>query len=228
MNQNTILRLTIVGLLLVAVGVAGCRSTTEAVTFRTLDTDFSKGRLTHEQTVGLSDLVKFHGHLCDGLVVGALALQEALHELYPDGLIDRTNLRVVSQASPCLTDAGVYLTGGRYQFSTFYVDTALAGLYVVQRLDNHTAVRVAMRPGVKPAAIDSLGALAVAQRLSACQLDTLKRMEDAFTADLLQADPHDLFIVEPLDDYDWQPIPRHDYTKTDILNRAAPPCQTDH
>ncbi|WP_394331308.1 FmdE family protein [Pricia antarctica] len=38
------------------------------------------------------DLVKFHGHLCDGLVVGHLALQLAMHELYPDGIIDRTRI----------------------------------------------------------------------------------------------------------------------------------------
>lgn len=38
------------------------------------DTDFSKGRLQHVQTITLNDAVKFHGHLCDGLTVGFLGL----------------------------------------------------------------------------------------------------------------------------------------------------------
>jgi acetolactate decarboxylase len=37
---------------------------------KVMDTDFSKGRLTHQQTITLDDAAKFHGHLCDGLVVG--------------------------------------------------------------------------------------------------------------------------------------------------------------
>jgi acetolactate decarboxylase len=36
---------------------------------KVIDTDFSKGRLTNEQQITLSDVAKFHGHLCDGLVV---------------------------------------------------------------------------------------------------------------------------------------------------------------
>lgn len=55
-------------------------------------TDFSKGRLGNIQHIDLDDLVKFHGHHCDGLVVGHLALLAALYELqYPDGVVDRTN-----------------------------------------------------------------------------------------------------------------------------------------
>jgi len=106
------------------------------IEFETIDTDFSKGRLTHRQTISMNDLEKFHGHLCDGLVVGALAMQEAMNILYPNQPIDRTNLRIVSKPSPCLTDVAIYLTGGRYQFNTFYVDTDFEGIYILQRIDN--------------------------------------------------------------------------------------------
>lgn len=54
------------------------------LTFETIDTDFSKGRLNHKQTININDLEKFHGHLCDGLVVGALAMQEGMKVLYPN------------------------------------------------------------------------------------------------------------------------------------------------
>jgi len=65
------------------------------IIFETIDTDFSKGRLNQKQIVTINDLEKFHGHLCDGLVVGLLAMQEAMKELYPNQPIDRTNLRIV-------------------------------------------------------------------------------------------------------------------------------------
>lgn len=87
---------------------------TQAQSIKVNDTDFSKGRLGNIQPVDLQDLSKFHGHLCDGLAEGFLALQQALYELYPDSIIDRTNTRIVSKPSPCLTDVAIYLTGGRY------------------------------------------------------------------------------------------------------------------
>jgi len=86
---------------------------------KVIDTDFSKGRLTLEHELNLEDLEKFHGHLCDGLVVGFLGIKEGLDALYPNGIIDRTNTRIVSKSSPCLTDVAVYITGGRYQFNSF-------------------------------------------------------------------------------------------------------------
>lgn len=140
----------------------------ENISFKTIDTDFSKGRLNHKQTITINDLEKFHGHLCDGLVVGALAMQEAMNTLYPNQPIDRTNLRIVSKPSPCLTDVAIYLTGGRHQFNTFYVDTEFEGIYIIQRIDDLNAVSVSLNNGLKPNAIDSLGNIAIQKNLSPC------------------------------------------------------------
>lgn len=52
------------------------------LSFRVIDTDFSKGRLGFQQEIELDDLVKFHGHLCDGLVVGTKALNYAFAEFF--------------------------------------------------------------------------------------------------------------------------------------------------
>lgn len=195
------------------------------ITFETIDTDFSKGRLNHNQTHSLTDLEKFHGHLCDGLVVGALAIDQGMKVLYPDGPIDRTNLRIVSQPSPCLTDAAIYLTGGRYQFNTFYVETNFRGIYIIQRIDDKRAVSISMNEGVKPAEIDSLGSLAIRQKLSACQIDELKLLEDDFTDFLLRSNPEKLFTVSEIDDFVWNPNPKNDYLKSDILNKNIPDCK---
>jgi acetolactate decarboxylase len=189
-----------------------------------VDTDFSKGRLGHEQVVTLNDLITFHGHWCDGLVVGALGLGEALKELYPNTLIDRTDLRIISRSSPCLTDVAVMLTGGRAQFGTFQVSDTIPGLYLVQRISDRRAFSVKLRPGVKPAAIDSLSRFAVAGTLSPCGLDSLQAIEEQFGADLLAQDPKTTYTVEELTAFEWPASTFPTYTKIDILNKNAPRC----
>lgn len=212
--------------MLVGVVLFSCeRNADPDIQFHVIDTDFSKGRLMFEQTIDLNDLVKFHGHLCDGLVVGAIAMDLTLKKLYPEGVIDRTNLRVVSKPSPCLTDVGAYLSGGRYQFNTFYVDTDFDGIYIVQRIDTEEAFSISMNAGVKPKAIDSLGGLAVKKELSACKIDSLKKMEDDFTDFLLSHEqPSNLFTVKKLKEFSWEPILRNDFLKTDVLNKGKDVC----
>lgn len=194
------------------------------VSWRVVDTDFSKGRLGHEQTVTFTDLVKFHGHWCDGLVVGAMGLGAALKEFYPDGPIDRTDLRIISRSSPCLTDVAILLTGARAQFGTFQVSDTITGLYILQRISDGRAFRVKLNPGIKPAAIDSLTPLAVQQRLSPCGLDSLQGIEEAFGQYLLTREPKDAFTLTALTDFHWPAPTGPVYTKTDILNKNAPRC----
>jgi len=193
-------------------------------TIKVVDTDFSKGKLGLEHELNLKDLEKFHGHLCDGIVTGFLGLKEALSVLYPNGIVDRTNTRIVSKSSPCLTDAAVYLTGGRYQFNTFYVSNDIGGIYVVQRIDNKKTVVVNMNKGVKPAKIDIMSALAVKGELPACDLEKLKIMENNFSKKLLSEDPKNNFTVTEITNFKWNPVLKNDFTKTDILNKNAESC----
>ena len=212
------------GLVIILV-FAFCSISDKFPEFQNIDPHFSKGRLNHKQTVTINDLEKFHGHLCDGLVVGALAMQEAMKELYPTHPIDRTNLRIVSKPSPCLTDVAIYLTGGRYQFNTFYVDTEFEGLYIIQRIDPSKAVSVSLNNDVKPKAIDSLGNIAIQQRLSPCAIDHLRKLEDDFTKTLIQSDPTKLFTVKEISSFEWKPKTKSDYLRTDILNKNLPHCK---
>ncbi|MGV6829160.1 MAG: formylmethanofuran dehydrogenase subunit E family protein [Flavobacteriales bacterium] len=194
-------------------------------TIKVIDTDFSKGRLTLEHELKLEDLGKFHGHLCDGLVVGFLGIKEGLKVLYPNGIIDRTNTRIVSKSSPCLTDVAVYITGGRYQFNSFYVDNTIEdGFYIIQRKDNLKTVAVNLNKGVKPVKINELGAKAVKGELPACDLDKLKEMEDDFSNKLLSENPKDNFSVIEITDFEWKPVLKNDYIKTDILNKNKSNC----
>lgn len=196
----------------------------KSISFKTNDTDFSKGRLGFHQEVEMDDLVKFHGHLCDGLVVGAMGLNQALETLFPEGVIDRTDLRIVSKSSPCLTDVAVYLTGARYQFGTFYVDDAIDGMYVVQKISDGAAIQVNLKKGVKPTIIDEMSTLAVNKELSGCELDKLKGIEDDFMDFLLEADAKEIFQITVLKDFEWKPVLKGDFTKTDVLNKNAASC----
>jgi len=191
---------------------------------RVLDTDFSKGRLTHQQTITLYDVVKFHGHLCDGLVVGYLGLREALYKIYPDSIIDRTNTRIASKSSPCLTDIAIYLTGGRYQFNTFYVSDSIKYPFIVQRIDNGKTYGVKLKQGIKPAVIDSLGNLANTGKIDACGIDSLHLIENKFLHKLLGATPKEVFVVEEITNYTWKSVLSNSFLKTDIVNKNLQNC----
>lgn len=212
------------GLVIMLFAFASCNTSGNYPELETIDTDFSKGRLNHKQTILISDLEKFHGHVCDGLVVGVIAMQEAMQELYPNQPIDRTNLRIVSKPSPCLTDVAVYLSGGRYQFNTFYVDTEFEGLFIVQRIDDLKTVSVSLNNGVKPTAIDSLGNKAIQKELAPCDIDRLRGLEDDFTQTLIHTDPAEMFTVKEITTFVWDPKTKNNYLKTDVLNKHLPSC----
>jgi acetolactate decarboxylase len=191
---------------------------------QTIDTDFSKGRLNHIQTITLADVEKFHGHLCDGLVLGFLSLKEALQQIYPNAIIDRTNTRIVSKASPCTSDVAIYLTGGRYQFNTFYVSNEINYNYIVQQIDTGTAFGVKLKPGIKPPIIDEMGTKAIQQKLSPEELDKLKVLEDKFSKDLLSMNPREVFIIEEIKNFKWKPILSNQFVKTDVINKNIESC----
>tara|TARA_R110002050_G_scaffold300722_2_gene471929 strand:+ start:71479 stop:72156 length:678 start_codon:yes stop_codon:yes gene_type:complete len=218
--------------IVISVTLLGCApeetetpSVTKGPIIKVNDTDFSKGRLGLYHEITLQDLEKFHGHLCDGLVVGMLGLNEGLLALYPGGIVDRTNTRIVSKGSPCLTDVAVYLTGGRYQFNSFYVSNNIEGIYVVQRIDNGKTVVVKMNKGVKPDEINVLGAQAEKGELESCDLDKLKDLENEFSEMLLSTNAKDNFTVTAVSDFEWNPVLKSDYTKTDILNKNKKECK---
>ena len=51
------------------------------------------------------------------------------------------------------------------------------------------------------------------------------KLEDDFSELLLSSAPADLFIVDNINDFNWQPVLKGTFTKTDILNKDLKPCQ---
>ncbi|WP_332914377.1 acetolactate decarboxylase [Algoriphagus boritolerans] len=183
------------------------------LSFRVVDTDFSKGRLGFQQEIFLDDLVKFHGHLCDGLVVGTKALIIPFQPFFGAAEIDRTDYRIISGASPCLTDAASYLTGGRLQFGTQQVISKPTGLFLIERISDGKSVQVNLNAGIKPQEIISLTALAEQGKLSPCEMDHLKSLEDQFSIQVLATASAELYNLVVLDQFKWVQAPFETFKK---------------
>ncbi len=109
-------------------------------------------RSAHAREVTLADLVRFHGHPCDGLMIAARGLALGLAELFGDGPVDRTDLAGATNASVCYGDVLGYLTGARHRcYGSITVDAKLGDEWLLLHRATGDAVRVAHRPGVKPA-----------------------------------------------------------------------------
>jgi formylmethanofuran dehydrogenase subunit E len=195
-------------------------------TFQVLDTESSHGRYASQpKQITVKDLVKFHGHACDGLFRGVFALSLALAELFGDGVIDRTDLRVRSRNSPCLGDIAAYLTGGRVRFGTQDVDDVPGVWFVIQRISTGETVRVDENPGVYPAELSAEeGRLVGSRTATPEEVDRLQAAQWEWVRTvLLPASKPALYTVRRLDDYHWPPVPyAHVGLRTDILFRSVP------
>lgn len=161
--------------------------------------------------------------MCDGLIEGFIGLQLGLIQLYPNKIADRTKTRIISKSSPCLSDVAVYISGGRQQYNTFYVDNNIQGLYIVQRIDTKNTIVIQREANIKPAIIDQMSDDAIAGKLNECQLEKLKKLETDYSNFLLRINPNNLFTVEYVDNSEW--IPKADiYIKTDIINKNKTRC----
>ena len=189
--------------------------------FKVLDTESSHGRYSREyKQIKFEDLVKFHGHACDGLYRGTYALSVALRMFFPDGIVDRTDLRAVSRNSPCLGDAVSYLTGARVRFGTQDVRNEPGVWYILQKISTLEAVYVYEEKGFFPEEISkieySLSELSREQLPN--RLNELKEKQDFWVRNtLLCTRPSEHYFAKKLD-YKWIDVPyANKGVRTDIL-----------
>ncbi|MCL5441750.1 MAG: formylmethanofuran dehydrogenase subunit E family protein [Candidatus Thermoplasmatota archaeon] len=189
--------------------------------FHVLDTESSHGRYSRNfKEIRFEDLVKFHGHACDGLYRGSYALSVALDALFPDGTVDRTDLRAVSRNSPCLGDAATYLTGARVRFGTQDVENTPGVWYIIQRISTGETVKVTEESGFFPSEISNMEVSLAA--LSGNQLsqgvDKLKATQDEWIKGvLLNTKPREHYHVKKID-YAWKEVQYNNKgVRTDII-----------
>ena len=122
-----------------------------APTFEMLATQGTQGRYyPYTYPVTLKDLVRFHGHDCEGTTHAANAAWVAFRLLFPDGIVDRSVLWGISGESPCWSDAVAFLTGARLQYGNlgFFRDKNYSHALVLYREDTRVAVLATWKEGI--------------------------------------------------------------------------------
>jgi formylmethanofuran dehydrogenase subunit E len=171
------------------------------------DTDSALGRYSATtKEIGLKDLARIHGHLCDGLVISYIEIKAALDKLFPSGKVDRTDLRVVSKNGPCWVDAVSFMTGARINFQTLRIDASVGDGFIVQKISTGEAYSVHLKPGVFPAEQAKLEgkirkARSQGQDVSARDIDIVERMADDLSKRLLNTPPEEILTIKLLPEY---------------------------
>ena len=194
-----------------------------------VDTDSALGRRNlHPKQITLKDMARMHGHLCDGLVTSWVELSAVLHQLFPDGVVDRTDVRTVSRNCPCCVDAGTWMTGARINQGTLMLDNSVGAGFIVQRISTGEAVRVSLRPGFYPAQLAALeqsirSLRARGETVEPAEIDRFERDANEYSRKLLNTPQDQVVIVERLTDYHF---PDHSQNplapRSDTINRDGP------
>lgn len=194
-----------------------------APVFAVRDTESSLGPYAHQtKTITLKDLVKMHGHPCDGLVTAACSLSLGLRELYPDDVIDRTDTGGICNNSPCYGDVVEYLTGGRIRFGTQKIDPSLGNEFILYRFSTRQAVKVTLKPGVFPVEVSRLETRIRSGDFSVADMRRCQQMEWDYARNLLQRPLTESFTVTSLTNFMWQPDGyEHLGKRGDIINKNA-------
>ena len=168
------------------------------------DTDSALGRYSlRPKALGLKDLARVHGHLCDGMVIGYVAIKAGLETLFPDGIVDRTDLRAVSKNGPCWVDVVSLMTGARINSQTLRIDNTVGDGFILQRISTGQACDVRLKPGVFPPDQAALEAGIRATRaggepVSAAIIDQAEAMANALNERLLTVPPAQTIEVTAL------------------------------
>ena len=119
--------------------------------FEILATRGTQGRYyPYTYAVTIKDLVKMHGHDCEGLSHAACCCKVAFDLLFPDGIVDRSVLRGITGTSPCWTDAVAFLTGARIQYGNlgYFKDNRYDHAIILYREDTQQAVLATWKKGI--------------------------------------------------------------------------------
>ncbi len=192
-----------------------------APVFQVRDTESSLGPYSPQtKSITIKDLVKMHGHPCDGLVTAACALSLGMQELYPEGVIDRTDTGGISNNSPCYGDVVAYLTGGRIRFGSQKIDPAMGAEFILCRFSTGKAVKVALKPGVFPADVAQLEAKIRKGDFTNEEMRRCQQLQWDYARRLMQHPLAESFTVTPLTDFVWQPDAyEHLGKRGDVVNK---------
>lgn len=153
-----------------------------APSFEMLSTQGTQGRYNpYTYPVTLKDMIRFHGHDCEGTVHVANAAWVAFRILFPDGIIDRSVLWGISGDSPCWSDGVAFLTGARVQYGNlgFFKDRRYSHAIVLYREDTKVAVLATWKRGInnipgEPVVLP--GAITWTPKVATSEIEALKNV----------------------------------------------------
>jgi formylmethanofuran dehydrogenase subunit E len=194
------------------------------VPIQVLDTNSSLGRYSkYTKRIRLEDLAKIHGHLCDGLVISFVELSAVLKKIFPNGIVDRTDLRVVSKNGPCWVDASSMLTGARINFGTLSIDKSVGNGFIVQKISTGETYQVKLKEGIFP---EDLAKLEIkikteakaGKKVSDEDIKHLEELANRLSERILNSNVGELFDIKKLDNYKFKQNIQVGM-RTDILNK---------
>jgi formylmethanofuran dehydrogenase subunit E len=194
---------------------------------RVRDTDSALGRYSlRTKEIGLKDMARMHGHLCDGLVIAFVEIRAVFERLFPDGVVDRTDLHAVSKNGPCWVDAAAFMTGAQINFQTLRIDNSVGDGFIIQKISSGETYQVFLKPGVFPAKQAELEARirrirAEGKPVTAADIDELEHMSEQLIHKMLTTPAAELVEVRRLTNYRFV---AHDLlsNRGDIINKDMP------
>ncbi len=199
------------------------------LTLSVRDTDSALGRYNPHgciKTVTLDELVKYHGHLCDGIVFTFLQLCVALKRLFPDGIIDRTDIRGACKNSPCMVDGLAYLSGARINFQTLRIDASLGASHIVQKISTGETYQVQLAKEMFNTSLknaeDSIRAkVAANQTVTPAEIDHVEKLAEDFITMMLSTPLENLIQIQKLEGYQFIPNSSVDAfgKRSDVVNK---------
>ncbi len=175
--------------------------------FEVRDTENKYGRYAKQtKTITLKDLIKFHGHFCGGLVESAAALRVAFDKLFPTGIIDRTDLRIVSNNSACGADVASYLTGARALFGSHAIDNKLTeSEFYVQQVSTGRTVHVKLNPSVYPKEVKAQMKKIESGNFEPKDIRRFQELQWEYAKKIVSRPLAESFIVQDVMGYPWPP-----------------------
>jgi formylmethanofuran dehydrogenase subunit E len=198
---------------------------THSPAFEVRDTVNKYGRYAKiTKTITLEDLIKFHGHFCGGLVESAGAMRLAFDSLFPDGIVDRTDLRIASSNSACGGDVAAYLTGARTRFGSHLIDPKLTeGEFVIQQVSTGKTVRVRVRPEAYPTDVRTQMRKIESGNFAPEDIDLFQELQWAYARNIVTRPLTETFMLLESTGYVWPEPPCKDYgTRKDNAYKSVP------
>lgn len=183
--------------------------------FEVKDTENKYGRYAAAtKPITIKDLIQFHGHFCGGLVESAASLRVAFDVLFPDGIIDRTDLRIVSNNSACGGDVASYLTGARLRFGSHLIDNSLKeSEFYVQQVSTGKTVHIKLNPEVYPSEVKTQMKKIESGDFAPKDVDLFQELQWAYAKRMVNRPLKESFILDQPKAYAWPEASCPDFGK---------------